>query len=264
MDYTIKIAHHGTASPFKREQRLFSVDSPKAIKAGEFGWLNGIHYMAPHTLAGVGNLCPKSSAGCRALCLGEHSGQAGMAKGRNLNSVRLSRRVKARRFMRDRQAYMLQFVRQIEGLQRKASKKKLKLAIRPNGSTDIAFEGVGCERAGTKYRNVMEAFPHLQFVDYTKIASRFDRPLPPNYSLTFSHSEENEAQCIDLLRRGHNVAVVFGIAKDAPKPATWNGFQVIDGDAHDLRHLDPKGVVVGLSPKGSKAKRDRSGFVVRS
>ena len=29
------------------------------------------------------------------------------------------------------------------------------------------------------------------------------------------------------------------------------------------RHLDPRGVIVGLSPKGTKAKRDTSGFVVR-
>ena len=38
---------------------------------------------------------------------------------------------------------------------------------------------------------------------------------------------------------------------------------MIDGDLHDLRHLDPKGVVVGLSSKGNKVKRDMSGFVVR-
>jgi hypothetical protein len=55
------------------------------------------------------------------------------------------------------------------------------------------------------------------------------------------------------------VAIVFA----GDKPETWNGYRVIDGDEHDLRHLDPKGVVVGLSPKGSKAKRDMSGFVLR-
>jgi hypothetical protein len=245
--------------PYKHEQQLFSVDSTKAIKANDFGYLNGIHYMAPHTLAGVGNLCPGSTAPCRALCLGEHSGQAGMAKGRKLNSVRLSRRIKARRFMRERQAYMATMVKQIEQLMTKAHKLDLKLCVRPNGSTDIGFEGVACERNGVRYRNLMEAFPELAFVDYTKVPSRFDRPLPPNYHLTFSRSESNEAKCIELLERGHNVAVVFG----KEKPKFWYGFPVIDGDQHDLRHLDPKGgYVIGLSPKGNKAKRDRSGFVI--
>jgi hypothetical protein len=47
------------------------------------------------------------------------------------------------------------------------------------------------------------------------------------------------------------------------RPALWNGFHTIDGDEHELRHLDGKGVVVALTPKGNKAKRDKSGFVVR-
>jgi hypothetical protein len=37
---------------------------------------------------------------------------------------------------------------------------------------------------------------------------------------------------------------------------------VIDGDANDLRFLDPTGVIVGLKAKGA-AKKDTSGFVVR-
>jgi hypothetical protein len=47
-------------------------------------------------------------------------------------------------------------------------------------------------------------------------------------------------------------------------PAEYLGFPVINGDEHDLRHLDGRGVVVALSPKGRKAKADNSGFVVRS
>jgi hypothetical protein len=99
----------------------------------------------------------------------------------------------------------------------------------------------------------------VQFVDYTKNPRRFERQLPPNYDLTFSRSETNEADAIKVLERGHNVAIVF--AGDMPK--AWNGYRVINSDEHDLRHLDPKGVVVGLTPKGNKAKRDISGFVVR-
>ena len=42
------------------------------------------------------------------------------------------------------------------------------------------------------------------------------------------------------------------------------GHTVINGDLSDLRHLDARNVVVGLSPKGNKAKRDgvKLGFVV--
>jgi len=107
--------------------------------------------------------------------------------------------------------------------------------------------------------NIFTAFPMVQFVDYTKNHLRFNRPLPANYHLTFSLSETNEQHALDLLSRGHNVAIVFG----CERPATWHGYRVIDGDEHDLRHLDPRNVVVGLTPKGSKAKRDTSGFVVR-
>lgn len=246
----------------KRNPRIFSTDSPKAIKADEYGYVNGIHYMAPHSVAGVGNLCPNSSTSCRALCLGMYSGQAAMVSDleHGTNNVRESRINKARMFMHNRAAYMALVVAEIEKLVRRAYAMGKKLCVRMNGSTDIAWEGIACVRNGIKYRNVFEAFSDVQFVDYTKIASRFYRALPANLYLTFSRSETNENVAVQLLHQGHNVAVVFA----GDKPTTWRGFPVIDGDKHDLRHLDPRGgYVVGLSPKGNKAKRDSSGFVVR-
>lgn len=250
------------------QNRIFSTDSPKAIKAAGFGYINAIHYMAPADMGGVGNLCVKSSAGCRALCLGWFSGQAGMvADIESLrtqgNSVRLSRIVKAQRFMRERNAYVRDVVRSIELLQGKARKMGKKLCVRLNGSTDIVWEGIRLE--GDARQTIFDAFPDVDFVDYTKIATRFKRKagLPRNYHLTLSRSETNEAECVEALGNGVNVAVVFA----GDKPATWNGFNVIDGDQHDLRQLDPRGargVVVALSPKGRKAKKDQSGFVVRT
>jgi len=243
------------------QNRIFSFDSPKAIKSIGFGWLNAIHYMAPADLAGVGNLCPDASAGCKALCLGWHSGQAGMvATETALNSVRQSRIDKARRFMRDRVAYMRDVVRSIELGIAKAERMGLRLAVRMNGSTDIAWEGIVCVRDGKPYRNLMLAFPEIQFVDYTKNARRFERALPENYSLTLSRHEHNDDDVIRLVRekRG-NAAIVFHTV-----PHEWNALPVINGDEHDLRHLDPRGVIVGLTPKGRKAKRDTSGFVIRN
>lgn len=242
------------------ENRIFSVDSAKAVKAQSYGYLNGIHYMAPHRTAGVGDLCGHASAGCIALCLGLHSGQAAMVKDATDlegNSVRKSRADKARRFMRDRQAYLKDVFRAIELLVARADRMGMKLCIRMNGSTDIAWEGIHYQG-----KNVFDTFPDIDFVDYTKNPRRFNRPLPRNLHLTFSRSETNENDCVNLLNRGVNVAIVFETI-----PAEWNGFQVIDGDKHDLRQLDPRGArgtVIGLLPKGLKAKRDNSGFVLRN
>jgi hypothetical protein len=250
-------------------KRFFSVDSPKAIKAAGFGYLNAINYMAPANTAGVGNLCPHASPGCLALCLGWYSGQAGMLSNATLetgtNAVRRSRQRKAQMFMRDRAEFMGEMSRHIEALRRRAQTLGLALCVRLNGATDISWEGI---RPGGVL-SVFSAFPDVQFVDYTKSKRRAlahaSHMLPANYHLTFSRSETNEADCLEVLNAGGNVAVVF-----EARPDTWRGFRVIGGDQHDLRHLDPdgraagRGFVIGLSPKGRKARSDESGFVVRA
>lgn len=243
-------------------KRLFSVDSPKAIKSLKFGWLNAIHYMSPASIAGVGNLCPHASEGCKALCLGYHSGQASMVKDAanvsNKNSVRLSRDMKARQFMHNRQAYLEALAKQIGLALVDAFAAQLKLCVRLNGSTDIRWERLRMDSTG---KSLVHTYSAVQFTEYTKDYQRMldwcAGKLPANLWLTFSRSETNEAQCLDVLSKGGNVATVFETL-----PETWNGYRVIDGDQHDLRHLDPRGVVVGLVPKGA-AKKDTSGFVVR-
>jgi hypothetical protein len=243
----------------KHVRGLLCTESAKAAKATGFGYLNGILYMAPAELAGVGNLCPHASPACRAACLGWHSGQADIVKHQDdINWVRASRINKARAFMRDRPAFMAALVKAITALVRKAAKEGLTPCVRLNGSTDIAWESVRFDYQGRRV-TVYELFPTVQFVDYTKNPNRFLRPRPANLHLTFSRSETNERDVLSLLARGFNAAVVFG----GERPKTWRGFKVIDGDKHDLRHLDPRGgFVVGLSPKGRAAKQDRSGFVV--
>jgi hypothetical protein len=232
-------------------QRFFSVDSPKAVKAQKYGWLNAINYMAPHRLAGVGNLCPHASNGCIKLCLGEHSGNAALYP-----AVLKSRIAKARLLMQNRQAFLKEMTAGIRRARATAKHQKLKLCVRLNGATDIAWERVA--------PHIFAENNDLQFVDYTKSFMRaLDHArgvsFPANYHLTFSRSETNEAQCQLVLAAGGNVAVVFADLF----PDRYLGYPVIDGDAHDLRHLDPRGCVIGLSPKGTRAKRDASGFVVR-
>ena len=82
----------------------------------------------------------------------------------------------------------------------------------------------------------------------------------PNYHLTFSAADGNDADVYRAIAEGLNVATVFGLKKTEAMPETYNGRPVFNGDDSDLRFLDPKGVIVGLYAKG-KAKKDTSGFV---
>ena len=238
--------------------KFFSTDSAKAIKADKYGWLNAINYMAPHDTAGVGNLCPNASEGCKALCLGMYSGQAAMVSDleNGTNVVRESRIAMSQYFMIERHAFMGEMGHNIKAMIRKADRENKKLAVRPNGSSDIAFEYI----KGYNGQTLPEQFPDIQFVDYTKNLRRMLNPnRPSNYHLTFSLSETNMHEAIHVLANRKNVAVVFGDGL----PDTFMGHRVIDGTEHDLRHLDPQPVIVGLDPKGKKAKADTSGFVVR-
>ena len=232
--------------------QFFSLDSPKAIKARAFGYMNAINYMAPADTAGVGDMCPWSSVACRALCLGEHSGQAAMhAEGKD-NACLRSRKAKTVMFMRARAQFMRELHAGIGRAARKAQREGLKLCVRLNGATDLNWVAV------------IKAYPGVQFVDYTKSVARAlahaAGKLPANYHVTFSYSGENSAECERVLAAGGNIAVVFSGAF----PDTFMGHTVINGDLSDLRHLDARNVVVGLSPKGNKAKREgvKLGFVV--
>jgi hypothetical protein len=252
--------------------RLFSTENAKAAKASGFGYLNAVHYMAPHDLGGVGNLCSHASAQCIAICLGHYSGQAGMVTNleTDTNAARESRKLKAQLFMRSRNDYMNRLARDIIKLDAQAARDGLQLCVRLNGSTDIVWERVSFqidartakalrlpEYAG-RVMTLPQMFPAIQFVEYTKNPTRLGKA-PRNLDLTLSYSGANARACVDALLAGHNVAMVF----HGGLPASFAGFPVIDGDKHDLRHLDRKGgFIVGLSPKGRKAKRDTSGFVV--
>ena len=260
-----------------RFKRFLSVDSAKAVKAQAFGYLNGINYGAPHKLAGFGNMCSHASNGCIKVCLGVESGQAAMHKAGELNSVLRSRIAKTEYFMRDRSAFMAEFAYHIAKLYKEAKTAGLKSCARPNGSWDQKFESlpvsIDSNLAGSlskymqrpviegRYKNLMALFPEVQFVDYTKNPNRFAHKLPINYNLTFSLSETNESTARAILASGFNVAAVFSDGL----PDTYLSRPVINGDAHDLRFMDPQGgYIVGLSPKGLAAKRDQSGFLIRN
>ena len=140
-----------------------------------------------------------------------------------------------------------------------------------NGTSDLSWEKYEVVRGGEVFTNIFAAFPDIQFYDYTKVIGRKVAGIK-NYHLTFSRAEDNESDALSILQSGYNVAVVFGIESATELPKSWNGYTVIDGTATDLRFLDPKNSVVGLSWKGptshraydeSMAYATANGFAVR-
>lgn len=230
-----------------------AASNAKTAKNDTHKHLSYILHLAPARLSGY-NTCPMASAGCAAACLNS----AGRGAFSNVQQARIR---KTKLFFEQRNAFMLQLHADLDAVQRKAIKLGLKPVVRLNGTSDIDWTVVR-DASGL---NVFERYPDIQFYDYTKVLRRLRRlaaaPIA-NYHVTFSRSETNDAECVEALALGFNVAVVFG-----ERPTKFMGAPVIDGDKHDLRFLDraPLGtpLIVGLTAKG-RAKRDITGFVVQT
>lgn len=237
----------------QRNKLLTVSTDAKTVKGEKLGILTGVLYLAPAEVSGY-QVCPKASEGCKAACLYT----AGRGRMTPVQKARINRTLW---FFEDRATFMTTLVRDIDRLIKRAAKLGMTPAVRLNGTSDIAWEKIRCERNGVSYRNLMLAFPTLQFYDYTKIRGRKAAIALPNYHLTFSMAEDNDAEAFSAIHEGYNVAVVMDLKKRDAKPAVWMGYPVVDGDDSDVRFFDPKGGhIVALTAKGD-AKGDDSGFV---
>lgn len=244
---------------FKSE--LLTVGNVKTTKGEKLGYLTFIQHFAPAKLSGR-EVCPSRSAGCTAACLNA-AGRGGMTtRGTTFASgtIQSARRRRTLMFFNQRDEYFALLIRDIERAIVKARKLGMVPCFRLNGTSDLAWEREIIAQGQT----IFDRFPDVQFYDYTKVYERLGRT-PPNYDLTFSASEDNIPQVELVLRqRSARVAAVF---TDVP-PRFWE-VPVINGDDTDLRFLDPKGIVIGLTLKrltspGGKRRMEaarRQGFV---
>ena len=239
----------------------------KTIKGDKRGqYQTAIMYLAPHKASLMGNTCPMAeTAGCVKACLFTQG------RARFTPSINPARVAKTQRYFADRAAFVAELVRDIERFVRHTARHSVKAAVRLNGTSDIQWETAHpCERNGKRYASLFEAFPEVQFYDYTKIAKRAYKALPSNYALTLSYSAANQAYAASIeraaLETGANVAVVYRTKaiRDLAMQGDnliWLNHPVINGDETDMRFLDAKGVIVGLYAKGT-SKRDTTGFVI--
>ena len=242
--------------------KLLNAGNNKTIKGEAIGYRTyGIH-LAPSKISGY-NTCPYASKGCALACL--NTAGRGIMK-----TVQQARIDKTKMFFEDREAFMEQLIKEITSGIKSAKRAGLKPCFRLNLTSDISWEKLTVAGEKTSLfdkrdQTIFDLFPDVTFYDYTKSMSRAKASQrlkggcwPSNYHLTYSRSEvTNDDWIKKLAHMGVNTAVVFR----GQLPEKYLGLDVVSGDETDLRFLDKKGVVVGLTEKGL-AKKDETGFVV--
>jgi hypothetical protein len=245
--------------------------NPKVAKNGKVDVLTAPMHLAPYNLSGF-QVCAQASVGCAAACIHTAGSPAYMAQ------KDASRKAKTVAYFKERDAFMAVLFFEIAAHARKAKALGMECGVRLNATSDLPWERRKVNVDGTDVV-LMDYFPEVQFYDYTKITKRataFGKgKMPENYHLTFSKTEDNDADCIKVLEAGGNVAVVCSLPVYKTAKATgslpypYDTPDAIDGDAHDYRPADGDrrgnirgGLIVALKAKGD-AKHDTSGFVLR-
>lgn len=206
--------------------------------------------------------CANATDACIDACVGgENVGLASVWP-----SVMIGRIAKTRRLHEDRAGFLADLRHDIATAWRQAQEQGVRLAVRLNTFSDYRWET-------PLFGEIPQEFPYVQFYDYSKLYRRA-QGLPENYSLCFSWTERptDQADCMRLLRTGHNVSIVFATrgtgftgprAMDQALPKRWtiegDRFEVVDGDVSDIRLPETdgaptrsgKGRIVGLRLKAA-------------
>lgn len=189
----------------------------------------------PAALSGVANLCLRAGA-CRLGCL-VFTGQGGLPLGMR------ARGTLTRFALAEPDTFTALLVADLRKAQRRADREGLPLAVRLNVLSDIHW--------GKVLPWMSPLFPSATFYGYTKRPDIARHALAvPNVHATYSISERDKGRgAIARAVAAYGSAAVV-IPKRAPFPSTVEGCPTVDGDASDLRYLDPAGAVVVLRAKG--------------
>lgn len=231
--------------------------SAKLLKSYNHEYLTYGIYLAPSNMSGY-NVCPNSKF-CRENCLnGSGHNKVNILSGKNTtNNARIQ---KTKLFFEDKETFMQLVLHEIAKYQNFAEKHGKKFAVRLNCTSDIDIRDFAY-----KGQNILDICKDIQFYDYTKVRKYLPNNNFDNYDLTLSFSGYNWNACADYLSNNGRVAVVFY----GNMPKKYKGYEVVNGDNYDMRFLDKKNVIIGLSYhktandyKSGKFKQSNNKFIV--
>jgi hypothetical protein len=249
------------------------VEPVKDKKTGKGVESTGLALSPAHRIGKI-NTCPNSES-CKSSCLGKTSGGYNIFGGTddNLKGPRLAQRKKTEALASHPHEFAVVMHHEIEAAKKKAAKNDNILSVRKNVTSDIHSK---------VYDSLHKIHHDVQFYDYTKNMN--DKATAPNHHFTYSSTGVSRSEAKDgapavdnphqnwhhmrnKLESGNNVAMAFTSRKHLPTHVhdheTGKKYKVVDGDEHDYRPNDEKGVVVGLRTKGvSEEKSKKGGFAV--
>jgi hypothetical protein len=205
-----------------------------------------ILYLSPYTNNSKGiNLCIKATKECILFCLYD-SGFASV-----FASVNEARQRKTEFYITNKEEFIKQLANEINDYILEAEGKEI--LFRLNGTSDLDFLAMLKKYADFDFEKTPD---NVFFYDYTKIIGKVKKyaHCSDKYRLTFSYSGTNEKECIEALKSGANVAMVY----KGKMPTIWNGFEVVDGDVSDEEMFKYKSKVLALKLKGNKQKKMKS------
>jgi hypothetical protein len=210
-----------------------------------------IMYLSPFTNNSKGiNLCIGATEECVLACLYD-SGFASVYA-----SVNEARQRRTEFYINSKKEFMVQLAKEINEFILNADGKEV--LFRLNGTSDLDFLAMLKMYADFDF---MKTPDNVFFYDYTKIFGKIKKygQCSEKYKQTFSFSGSNTEQCLEALKLGNNVAMVY----KGTMPSVWNGFEVVNGDVSDEEMFKYKSKVLGLKLKGNKQKKIKtSNFVL--
>ena len=243
--------------------RYLLSESVKVIKGEKVGYLTGVQYMTANLKIGKDHTCAgEKKAKCGEWCLV----MSGHMAGKGAIEARADRLAL---LTRNPSLYFELLSRELRALEKRAARKGFKPAGRLNGTTDLDWTRITFEG-----RTIFEHFPGITWYDYTKVPTIAENYSRAGVSITFSFYKKVPIDTlIGLLDRGVNIAIAYRDRLPIAQVLGGRMVDVINGDEHDLRFLDRRGVIVGLKYKNQtmhdRAREvnqttDQSGFIVSS
>lgn len=260
----------------------YELDGQNALKldTGEGVETTGLA-LAPALRIGKFNTCPNAES-CKGVCLGKTAGNYfQLGGGTDMDALagpRMASFNRTKALVNDPEAFAVRLYDELIGKQAAAAANGNRLGARLNVLSDIHPK---------VYQPLMEALPEIGFYDYTKNINA--SPVAANHHLTYSSTGVSQPASItglteDItnphtnwtavrgkLDEGGNVAMAFSNKRHMPESVfdqeTGKTYRVINGDLHDFRPIDEKGVIVGLKNKAgttshANAVKDSGGFLV--